>query len=1093
MAKMIRKVLALALAVCICMTNLVVPAMATEGTAENPTVTVTVTENSDGSVTTTTKTESTSTNPDTGNKVVDTSVENVKVDNQTSSSSSVHSQSTATDKDWNSKSVETGSSTSTEGNTTTQVNTDTTTEKNGAEQTDTSLVHNSNAGVEIISGFTSGSEKTTVTGTTVTTTTTTGKEFSSEDDTDTTVETTPVETTSVEGKWVEGETTDNDWVEGKVQKGELSKPTVTKDKTTEIDATNPGEATINMKPNGETVTVQVDVTIDQVLAGVEIPKNAAEIKDKNGKVIGYKVTKATESSTADPNPTVGETKETDGAVTKTPTAPADYTEGTVTEGNVTTVTEAIKDDNGSTIGYKVTKTTVTEADGSTTTESKRDTGTETSTADDTFTLPQRPQESQTTDSYGYVTTVTVEDILDASGKTIGYKAITVETTPDGTVVSTKSDSIYGTTTSSSTTTVKDPETEVETVKTTTTVTEVNEIYATTVTKNVTETTEKTNNISTTVVTEEDIYQLVETEDGLFFLYNGTMYAVEAIEGHGTMELKPSIQPDMNLITNPGKDTDLRDLNGTEDGLYNGLKSDSGNPNSYEFRYVGNGVASELRVRRYNGESWGNLTNHQFALQDSEGTIHYVYCCDIATSAVSGYYYDMVNLKDANYYQGGGDAVDHIAAIALNGYWGTTGDKDTTGSLEAVKQLLKDNGYENVAKTLTEGQALTATQAALWAFGNKDSNRYLSDTIVKYDVDWNDKSNTEDSKNVQTLYELLISDSLKNATPNTETDIINKEDITGATLELKGKATNEDGSVKTVKATNDKGEEEDREVYKADVSFTLDVEESALTGNLKVIVRDQNGNKIGEKQLLTENSNFLGKLLADGSGYSCTIENLEIAEGVKINLNLEGYQNLSEGVYLYTSEVVEGTPSQTFVGLGEGKRYVNLSVDLEFDVADPKLEHVDKSQTQTRNDTRVDTKTDYRTDTRVDTLTKSQTTTTVVTDTNVKVLGTETETETVQEITKSEREWNASYRYELEIVNDEDKKDHDGKDNHDDSKDDKDGGSKEKEDDGLIVIFEEEVALADVPTTGDISMLWFALSGLSLGGICLLNRKREDEE
>ena len=45
-------------------------------------------------------------------------------------------------------------------------------------------------------------------------------------------------------------------------------------------------------------------------------------------------------------------------------------------------------------------------------------------------------------------------------------------------------------------------------------------------------------------------------------------------------------------------------------------------------------------------------------------------------------------------------------------------------------------------------------------------------------------------------------------------------------------------------------------------------------------------------------------------------------------------------------------------------------------------------------------------------------------------------------------------------------------------------------DGLIDIFDEDVPLADVPKTGDISTLWMALSTISAGGLILLNKKRK---
>ena len=44
--------------------------------------------------------------------------------------------------------------------------------------------------------------------------------------------------------------------------------------------------------------------------------------------------------------------------------------------------------------------------------------------------------------------------------------------------------------------------------------------------------------------------------------------------------------------------------------------------------------------------------------------------------------------------------------------------------------------------------------------------------------------------------------------------------------------------------------------------------------------------------------------------------------------------------------------------------------------------------------------------------------------------------------------------------------------------------------------EEEVPLSDVPKTGDLSVLWLALTALSgtgLAGVSLLGRKKQDEE
>ena len=43
---------------------------------------------------------------------------------------------------------------------------------------------------------------------------------------------------------------------------------------------------------------------------------------------------------------------------------------------------------------------------------------------------------------------------------------------------------------------------------------------------------------------------------------------------------------------------------------------------------------------------------------------------------------------------------------------------------------------------------------------------------------------------------------------------------------------------------------------------------------------------------------------------------------------------------------------------------------------------------------------------------------------------------------------------------------------------------------LIDIFDEDVPLADVPKTGDATLLWVILSMISGGGVILMNRKED---
>lgn len=1073
MEKRMRRFVAMVLVLVLCAAQLAIPARSMENqeAAGSPAEEVTVTALEDGTVTVTRNTEDSETvtvtqtsteDPVTG-EVVDTTVterreedpaagtklESVETEVVTTSGDGDRVE---TDTKWESEKIQTDTEISEDNDpdVTVQVDTETVVTVEGTEESLETVTHSTNTNTVTTTVTGSGREESESVDTTVTTTTTENVLFADENSekTEKTEAITSEETT--QGEWVEGETVYEEWEEGEVIEGTPSEPKEESNTTEELKATNPGEATLVLKPTGETVTEDVEVGIDDVLAGVEIPDNAEPIL-KDGKVIGYKITEVTTTSQQDPDPEEGETQvsyEEEENYTYTQTAPAGYTEGTVEEptenGKIITTTEAVKNEDGEIIGYRVTKTTVTEKTDVNTEDSARQTDENTSTAENTMTLPERPQESTTTDADGNTTTVTVEEIVE-NGVVVGYKTTSVVTDADNKVVRTESSSIYGTVSSGSTVVEKDPETEVETVKTTVTTTEVNEIFTTIVTRDVTLVTERTNEIDTTITTETDTYQLVETEDGLFFRYQGVMYPVVEMDGHGQVKLDgldPNVRP-----------SNANDLAATTSITNPPSVNNTMSPTGSQFKYIDYGLISDFRVTKADG---GNTSEvHLYKLVDEDGNAFYAYCADLDTTAYRNTMYNISNAKDENYYQNNQDkdAYEHLQTIAANGYWGTT---TGTGSLEAIKALLIANGKASVANSITDGEAMTATQAAIWYYGNKSATKLVDGSNPAGNV-----SDSTSRANIKALFDILISDALKNSTEDTQTDILDKEDITGATLELKGKVVDETtGEVKTDKNGNEK--------YKADLTFSLAVEKSSITGNLKVVVRDQNGNVLREEQLVTDDSNFMGKLLAGKStanGTDYTIEGLEIAEGVKINLNLEGYQNLEQGVYIYTAATGSHEDSQTFIGIAEGTRDVDLEVDLEFTVEDPQLSHQEKTEVQKRTDTRVDTRVGHREDTRLDTLESYSAVTETLTETNVKVYGTETETQTYQEYTKEEKEW--AYTNTSVEEYEEDKPEETVPENP------------------------EDVTKAEVPATGDISILWAAISLCSLGGMVLVNRKREE--
>lgn len=1026
----------------------------------------------------TTVTQVTTTDPATGTTTESTTTEVVTTSNGGTQ--------TEMNKDWSSTTTQESSETQ-NGNPTIQTDTEIITTVTGSEDTIETITQEGDT--TKTSGQIEGQESTDIDGTTVITTTETGVVVDHENVTDDTV---------TSGEWTDGETTNEDyapgtvttgeWVDGKIRPGEIvDEKTETGGGT--ITPEHNGDVPLNLKPNETWVTKTYDVELEDVanLPADTSKYTVSEKKDSQGNLIGWTVTYK-EIVTTDPTPassTVtdkGQWSETEKSK-DTYINPGDYTVGSTTTGddidnldNGESVTVTYEDIyvNGVYEGYRIIKTTTTKVTGDPTDEAV---GTRTDaqrtenvgeTQDAGFIMPDKPEEGITANEYGGETTVIVEEIQE-DGQPRGYTVTTEIRNQDGVLLRTETRNIYGTDHTSQTTTVTDPTAERTTTTTLTTVTEVEEVRTIETTQAMELVKERLQTYKTTIVNENEVYQLVDTDDGMYFLYQGKMYQVEAIGSHGDATVK-TLTPDKDLIT--AKDgSDLRNKNGTSTGLFSGYSNEDNDkfPDGYDFRYVGNGAASVLRVNYNDGST---TTNHQFALRDAKGNLHYVYCCDLDTSAVAGTYYEIENLKDSGYYStdAGSDVVDHIRTIATNGFWATEGGKNTTGTLAAVKQLLKnydkyfDADLTAVANSLTEGQALTATQAALWAFGNKGSTPDADDLVGTWKTT-GAASDSEDERNVKALYKLLTSDLLKNDTADTSTDLLDTSDVKGSSITIHGEATNADGSTKTVGG---------KTVYNTDVTLELAVIKSDLTGNLKVVVM-QDGKKVKEVQLVTEDSNLFGKIIADGKevGASYTIKNLELIEGVNFTLNLEGTQNLKEGVYLYTANGGD-TTSQTFVGVASGKRDVDLEVDLVFNVEDPEISYKRTKTTELREDTQTGTQTSNRTDRKVNTKTVRSGDTKTTSSHAIDVVATITKTETRKSVTKEDRSWKAFYEYLLTITR--------GGDEEDTGRRDGKG----------ITILDEEVPLAKAPKTGDLSGIWLAISGLSLGGVVLLNHKRKED-
>jgi len=449
------------------------------------------------------------------------------------------------------------------------------------------------------------------------------------------------------------------------------------------------------------------------------------------------------------------------------------------------------------------------------------------------------------------------------------------------------------------------------------------------------------------------------------------------------------------------------------------------------------------------------------LMDKNGNRVYAYCCDMDTGANAGTWYNVQNLEDSDYYANE-ESEEHIRSIVMNGYWGTSDVQKEdgtyeTGSLEKIKQGLREainsgkmeneviqmpamdaegnpivdeNGNPVMeSKTMleliddmTEGEALLATQSAIWSYSNGSiATKNGKDGTVVIDPDgykWNQNPNSDSkdgealddygSARVDFLYKWLIA----LETEEESTIVINEKNF----VEDVSLTVNE----KVEDAERNSDEDQNNDVYNTDLNFKLafipgpnddllvQVTYTDFEGKVQNVVRRLAGEN-GEGQSYED-------IRPDTDG-SYVIKGLKLSENEDFNfdLRLEGTQYLEEGVYVY--QAVGGRDvSQTFVGIAEGTRNVDVSmgVTIKFDVDENN--HVVATRYWSEE--------------------------------SDPVIAPPAEEVEVPE---------PPVRYRMER------------------------GVGEEE-----VIIDEPVPLADVPQTGDNSVLWFALIMLSGLGLCILD-------
>ena len=252
--------------------------------------------------------------------------------------------------------------------------------------------------------------------------------------------------------------------------------------------------------------------------------------------------------------------------------------------------------------------------------------------------------------------------------------------------------------------------------------------------------------------------------------------------------------------------------------------------------------SDGTIKNEEGSDGGTYQPHQFVLLDKYGNRHYVYCADFQVGPKKDTTYVMTRVEDGNYWSKNNaenDAIaDHIEAIAKYGYWGT---EKGTGSLEAVKQMMKDainagqitTIEEKDVDKLTDGMALTATQAAIWSYATSGKKINVDDPFGKYytgtgflkDTDNGNPFTEEEEAVALALYNYLRSQSEKADHQEITANSIKETSITVREL-------NKDEHGKPVVISTDDPTNTQYE-YKTDISFVLDIAPSKINGDLLV--------------------------------------------------------------------------------------------------------------------------------------------------------------------------------------------------------------------------------------------------------------------
>ena len=419
---------------------------------------------------------------------------------------------------------------------------------------------------------------------------------------------------------------------------------------------------------------------------------------------------------------------------------------------------------------------------------------------------------------------------------------------------------------------------------------------------------------------------------------------------------------------------------------NPIKDENGEYVIKELQHASNGD-----VLTYGGVPTTNLNGpfdqatgtrpEQFLLKNENGDTVYGYCIDLNTGAEKNYWYQIGNLEDNDYYASE-EAENHVRNIVTNGYWGTA---EGTGSMDKIKEDLKaavaagtvDSEYDiqfvtrrkykagdelqegeylavnkgttyvcrqieqhvvltdEIIDAFTNGEALDATQSAIWSFAN--GSKYAldgTDRVIVGDITYassamgdslNGENDFEGAARTLAFYNYLIS---LNAQLDSTVVINDKNNLEDINLVIGDKVEENE---------NNKDSNQDNDVYHAELNFSLAFTPDPESDDLLVhITYVENGEPVTvTRRLAGENTEGRthDTITPDENGVY-VLSGLHLAENTEMtfDLRLEGTQYLENGVYVYTAQGGVNK-SQTMVGMAEGTNSVDVSksVTVQFNV------------------------------------------------------------------------------------------------------------------------------------------------------------------